>query len=260
MVFDRSHVLLTTAIAATHLAALRGDRRTRATLTRLNAENQRLREENERLRRDPVTGSLLRLAWTDAAQQALRTLRAPALLLLDINNLKPVNDLLGHAAGDDLLREIVLRLQTLIGPHALIGRLGGDEFAVLLDLPRGNWRDYLQTVVNACAVEVGGLRCGAAFGAARPIDVATRGTGRHHDSAPDAALRHHLDRLLHAADLAMYRAKRRCHDHGLATFLACYGPQDATVPGRLTPAVARVRDHGSQSVVPFHSRSTAHET
>ncbi|CRK56962.1 Bll6545 protein [Alloactinosynnema sp. L-07] len=237
--------------------ARRRDRRaldlTQAALIRLLAENERLRRENERLRRDPVTGVLLRLAWTDAAKEALPTLRDPVLLLLDVNNLKPVNDILGHAAGDDLLREITRRLHVLTGMSALIGRLGGDEFAVLLDLPDGNWRHYLEVVAGACAVDVGDLRCGAAFGAVRPVDVVAR------DPAAEAAVRHRVDRLMHAADLAMYRAKRRCRDERPTTSIAFYGPEDPAVPERLEPVIARVRDHGAPLGHASPSTSAARE-
>ena len=244
----RSHVLLTCAVVAAHRAARLRDRRAldlaQAALARLHAENRSLREEIERLRRDPVTGVLLRLAWTDAAAQALPAMRDPVLLLLDVNNLKPVNDTLGHAAGDRLLQEIVQRLLTLTSRSTLIGRLGGDEFAVLLDVPAGPPRQYLHALADACVVDVDGMSCGAAFGAARPVDVAARDTGRRGDSTAEAAVRHRLDRLLHAADLAMYRAKRRCHEDGLAVALEFYGRQDAPVPARFTPAATRVRDHG----------------
>lgn len=258
-------VLTAVALAvARYVQRRRGHRTLKAaakTVTLLRTENERLREENERLRHDPVTGVLLRLAWTDAARVELPGMRDPVMLLLDVNNLKFVNDTHGHAVGDELLRWIVHRLQTLPGPSTLIGRFGGDEFAVLLDLPTGGWKQQLQEAVDTCAVVVGGTSCGAAFGAARPIDVARRDNDGHDDlNAAEAAVRHRLDRVLHAADLAMYRAKQRCRMQGSSTALEFYGGQDGAVPELLSPTAARIRDRSSDRHPPTHSGRAQRES
>ena len=54
------------------------------------------------------------------------------MLLLDLDDFKEVNDVLGHHAGDEMLVEISRRLQNCVGPHGTVARLGGDEFVVLL--------------------------------------------------------------------------------------------------------------------------------
>lgn len=66
----------------------------------------------------------------DKAVQASSTF---SLLFIDLDRFKAVNDTLGHAAGDELLKTVSSRLKQLLPDHALIGRLGGDEFVVLLD-------------------------------------------------------------------------------------------------------------------------------
>jgi diguanylate cyclase (GGDEF)-like protein len=55
-----------------------------------------------------------------------------ALIVLDVDRLKPINDAFGHAAGDEVLKEIVAELQRQVRASDVIGRLGGDEFALLL--------------------------------------------------------------------------------------------------------------------------------
>jgi diguanylate cyclase (GGDEF)-like protein len=100
----------------------------------------RLMHSRESLKRlasvDPLTGAWNRRALDDA--YALRTVdrardqRGGALLLLDLDNFKEVNDVLGHAAGDDLLRGVVQALRSTLRVSDWIARIGGDEFAVLL--------------------------------------------------------------------------------------------------------------------------------
>ena len=76
------------------------------------------------------------LARGDDALNALDRDAPVALLLLDVDHFKEVNDTLGHAAGDDLLRITAHRLAAATGPGEVLARLGGDEFALLLtDLP-----------------------------------------------------------------------------------------------------------------------------
>jgi diguanylate cyclase (GGDEF)-like protein len=87
-------------------------------------------------RTDPLTQSLNRRGFAERVEAALddarRTGRSLALVLLDLDRFKDVNDTLGHARGDQLLRWTVSTLRGALRPMDCIGRLGGDEFAVLL--------------------------------------------------------------------------------------------------------------------------------
>jgi diguanylate cyclase (GGDEF)-like protein len=86
-------------------------------------------------RADPLTGCLNRRGFEERALAEIRAVARRgsqgALLLLDVDHFKLVNDCHGHAAGDELLRWIVTTLESMLRPDDAIGRLGGDEFAVL---------------------------------------------------------------------------------------------------------------------------------
>ncbi len=85
---------------------------------------------------DPLTGLANRLLFNDrldnAMHQAHRTRRPMAIMLMDLDRFKSINDSLGHAAGDILLKSVSQRLSTLLREGDTLGRLGGDEFALLL--------------------------------------------------------------------------------------------------------------------------------
>ena len=119
-----------------------------------------------------------------------------ALLLLDLDHFKNVNDSLGHATGDNLLRQVAERLTLLLPDDDIVARLGGDEFAVLL--PNAGVEEALQTSAALVAaleqpVELDGLhvQTGASIGIA---------VSPQHGRDVGTLLRH--------ADIAMYRAKR----------------------------------------------------
>jgi diguanylate cyclase (GGDEF)-like protein/PAS domain S-box-containing protein len=150
---------------------------------------------------DPLTG----LANRALFKRQLATLidgcrlesRSGALLLIDLDRFKEVNDSLGHAAGDELLIRIAAALRLDLGPRVFIARLGGDEFAVLVE--RGSTSD-------AALTELAERLIGRLSG---PVDLtegeafigATIGIARlpEHGVAAETAMRN--------ADLALYMAK-----------------------------------------------------
>ncbi|MFF5072836.1 putative bifunctional diguanylate cyclase/phosphodiesterase [Micromonospora olivasterospora] len=155
---------------------------------------------------DPLTGLLNRAAMLSKGDQALRQ-RAHdhpvALLLLDIDQFKEVNDTLGHAAGDQLLRLTANRLGALTRPGDLLGRLGGDEFALLLTtvpVVGGRTAPMAYTLRQAREIaerlaaptEVAGVRMSVEVSVG--VVVADAGTAD-------------LTELLRRADIAMYQAK-----------------------------------------------------
>ncbi|MHC8302362.1 phosphodiesterase DibA [Pseudomonas sp. ZS1P83] len=86
---------------------------------------------------DPLTDLPNRLLFTDRAEQALAAAqmhkRGCALLMIDLDHFKMINDSLGHSIGDQLLKGVAERLKAMVGPGITLARLGGDEFAVLAE-------------------------------------------------------------------------------------------------------------------------------
>ncbi|MBI5106891.1 MAG: EAL domain-containing protein [Solirubrobacterales bacterium] len=135
-----------------------------------------------------------------------------ALVVLDLDHFKDVNDLLGHAAGDELLRRIGQALREVLRESDAAARLGGDEFAVLLShLPPDRLAETSQKLLDAvrgAATELAGrtVRPTASAGV-MALDAAT-------SSGPDALV---------DADLAMYEAKRSGRDRISARAEAGHG-------------------------------------
>lgn len=86
---------------------------------------------------DPLTGLPNRVLFTDRAEQALASAqqhkRGCALLLVDLDHFKNINDSLGHTVGDELLKGVAERFRGLFAPGVTLARLGGDEFAVMVE-------------------------------------------------------------------------------------------------------------------------------
>ncbi|GAA3289505.1 putative bifunctional diguanylate cyclase/phosphodiesterase [Arthrobacter citreus] len=107
---------------------------------RVETRTQELREAHEQMQHmamtDPLTGvgnrSSLRQALDAAVKARKDGAPGPAVLMIDLDGFKDINDSFGHHAGDLVLMEIAVRLVSAAGPDADVARLGGDEFAVLL--------------------------------------------------------------------------------------------------------------------------------
>ena len=150
---------------------------------------------------DPLTGLAGRgqfLATLDRhVAEAAETFDEVALLYLDLDRFKPVNDTLGHEVGDRLLREVARRLASEIRPGDVLGRLGGDEFALLQTdgaqpgASRALGRRIIDTLSKPFHLDGHTVSIGVSIGAAvAPFDASTSGD------------------LVRAADLAMYSAKQ----------------------------------------------------
>ena len=156
-------------------------------------------------RHDALTGLpnrvLLRERIEDALTRVTRHNETLAVLCLDLDHFKTVNDTLGHSVGDGLLKAVSDRIKAQLGPRDTVARLGGDEFAVLqvgAEQPRSATRlaqQLVATMRDAFVLNAHRLHVGVSIGIAL---------------APSDGL--DPDRLLKCADLALYRAKGEGRD------------------------------------------------
>jgi diguanylate cyclase (GGDEF)-like protein len=159
------------------------------------------REHQEILRHqashDPLTQLANRALFTERTQAAVAAGNQPqlmAILLIDLDDFKTVNDTLGHHVGDALLIGVAERLRNCVRPGDTVARLGGDEFAILIPLATEDDAMTLTERVMASLI--------APINAAGHQLVAQASVGLALDSSDDP------EGLLRSADVAMYSAKR----------------------------------------------------
>ncbi|MFB9360890.1 GGDEF domain-containing protein [Actinoplanes nipponensis] len=168
--------------------------------------------------RDQLTARLTELAYHDAltglANRGLFMRRLHeglaagpvTVFLIDLDDFKPVNDVFGHATGDQLLIEVARRLRAGVRAGDTVARLGGDEFAVLMPgLSAGRGAEVVRALADGL---LGTVRIGAAEVPLRAsVGMAA---GRHGEHDPDS--------LLHAADMAMYAVKEARREPATSDF------------------------------------------
>ena len=160
---------------------------------------------------DPLTGLANRALFRDRLVSAIDQHRPFAVLYVDLDDFKAVNDSLGHVAGDRVLRTVAERLRSCVRSVDTVARLGGDEFGALVhgdaDLPDRVGRRMLAALRRPLQVDGRPVTVAASLGAAVPDP-----------SEPSLT----ADALLRRADAAMYAGKRQ--GKGL---LVWYGPETA---------------------------------
>jgi diguanylate cyclase (GGDEF)-like protein len=150
---------------------------------------------------DQLTGLANRGLFQRIVRNRLESGQALALLLLDMDRFKQVNDTMGHLAGDQLLRAFSARLVDVAGPAATVARLGGDEFALLL--PPGNAASSPESLCRA--ITVAARAPFDLFGKRAHISVSV-GVALALDGLASA------EELMRKADIALYAAKSAGRD------------------------------------------------
>ncbi|AXK73317.1 PAS domain S-box protein [Lysobacter sp. TY2-98] len=151
---------------------------------------------------DELTGLPNRAAWTralnEASQRAAREAVGTAVMFLDLDGFKRVNDTHGHEVGDAVLREFAARLRRCVGGGDLVARLSGDEFVILLQQA-----DDVGSVAEHVAASIAiAMRPAFEIGELRLSMAGSIGIAVQRDGAVDGA------RLMREADEAMYETKR----------------------------------------------------
>lgn len=164
---------------------------------------QRKRNETKILAdalRDPLTGILNRRGFEKLASESIAGHEQGAVLYLDLNNFKSINDRFGHQAGDALLKAFGHRLEFCLRPEDILSRLGGDEFAIVLpgvsvEDAKHVARRLVDTAFEAYIIQGQEIECAASVGIAL---MPEHGTDLWH--------------LVSVADQAMYSSKQISRD------------------------------------------------
>lgn len=202
MVVIASSMLLTSTLITSVLDARLQNTAQRLTQS-LQESNDRLQLANVELQKrastDPLTGLPNRLLLEERLAQALRALaggRRLAVLFIDLDGFKPINDSFGHAAGDQLLTQVAARLRQITRERDTVARVGGDEFLLLLE----DVNDASDALAMAERLQLA---------LAQPFEV----VGKQVQISSSIGLVVHPDqgqaeKLVAQADAAMYAAKR----------------------------------------------------
>ncbi len=198
--FDHEDLRLLDTLASNASVALQYDRLEQAVM-QLSVLQEQLHHQAYH---DPLTSLANRTLFTDTVREAIADRRRKiAVLFIDLDDFKTVNDSLGHAAGDELLVSVASRLRTCLRPEDVVARLGGDEFAVMVE----DGHD-----AEAAAVTVA-RRIMDAF--ALPVEVGSESVAVYVSVgiATSDGDETSAEGLIRDADVAMYRAKTAGKGH-----------------------------------------------
>jgi len=161
-----------------------------------------LAEFRDAARTDPKTGLANSSYWREVAEREIKRARGGgeplAVLLVDIDNFKAVNDRYGHLTGDDVLRGVATGLTDGLRPRDFVGRFGGEEFVILL---AGSDLEQARHTAERVRAQVAEVAVAAANRRDQVSVTVSVGVAAFRDSG------HSVHELLDAADTALYAAK-----------------------------------------------------
>jgi diguanylate cyclase (GGDEF)-like protein/PAS domain S-box-containing protein len=192
---------------------------------------------------DSLTDLPNRVLFRDHVERAIARARRSgdgvAVLFIDLDDFKLVNDSFGHAVGDELLREVARRMRAMVRDADVVARQGGDEFLVLIadirDADGESKEDVARAAASALAQRIRDVLAVPMVLSGVEVDVsASIGISTHPHDAEDA------DALLKGADVAMYEVKANGRDgHGVCTPTDGGALARLSLAGRLRRAVER---------------------
>jgi diguanylate cyclase (GGDEF)-like protein len=195
---DIVHIVLATFIGILYVGAVLVCRSVFDNIVSRHVAFQRIETLAQR---DALTGLWNRTAFLNLLEQrfpaAGQAQNEIALIAIDLDRFKDINDTLGHPVGDSVLQQVADRIRSTLHPADEVSRIGGDEFLVMLGGSRAREVEAISTTILAALAEPFAVKmtrsvCGASIGyAIAPRDGAS------------------LDALLRNADLALYEAKKR---------------------------------------------------
>ena len=198
--FDHDDLRLLDTLAGNASVALQYDRLEQA-VTQLSVLQEQLHHQAYH---DPLTNLANRSLFTDKVKAAIGDRRGElAVLFIDLDDFKTINDSLGHSAGDELLVSVASRLRACLRPEDVVARLGGDEFAVMVEDGHDAEADAVKVarrIMEAFVLPVG-------VGAESVSVYLSLGIATSHRGAGSA------EELIRDADVAMYRAKTSGKGH-----------------------------------------------
>jgi diguanylate cyclase (GGDEF)-like protein len=192
-------------------------------------------------RHDPLTGLPNRRFFSEKLDNALKCApaesRGTAVLMMDLDGFKPINDIYGHAVGDQALTVFAERVSNITRANALLARVGGDEFAIIqpdiasLDDPTRLARRIVVALSEPIQIAGAALKLGVGIGIAiAPDDGATR------------------DELMRRADRALYRAKAE----GVSTIRFFEPQMDANMERRMAMEKGLRAALAAKAIVPHY--------
>jgi len=238
-----------------------GKMRFEAVLKDITAQRTQEAEQRQEAFVDPLTGLANRARFYRIVEDILLSTEPAAVLMVDLDSFKDLNDTLSHTAGDGILKEISLRMKKLIDTRGIVARIGGDEFAIIipqltdvvaaLQLAELTIRtiaqplavdDHEVSVAASCGVALSPFHAHEALELISDADLAlfkakTLGRGRAFMFVPELRLEA-VTRRLYAMEI------HRAVDEG--EFLLYYQPQVRLSDGTVTGAEALIRWHHPQ--------------